>query len=132
MPINHQIDHDQRLVIASPHGVLTDAEVFDYQMTVWSRPEVKGYNELVDMTAVAKIEYVSSARVNDLANLSASMDAEDAPSKLAIVATNDIHFGLGRMYEARREMAARSNKVVRVFRSRPEALQWLGVPTEPS
>jgi len=125
VPIDYRIEHGRRLVVVSPYGVLTDAEVFGYQQTVWSRPDVQGYDELIDMSAVSKIELVSVDRIADLANLSASMDAPDLPSKLAIIATEDLHFGLGRMYESRREMAQKSNKVVRVFRALEEALQWL-------
>jgi hypothetical protein len=132
MPISYDIDRDQRLVIATPHGVLTDAEVFGYQQEVWSRPETNGYDELIDMTGVSRIEFISPDRVTELANLSAGMDAPASPSKLAIIATADLHFGLGRMYQARREIARQSTKVVRVFRSRQEALQWLGVTDKPA
>lgn len=34
MPIN-RIDHDARVVVAAGRGVLTDADVFDYQREVW-------------------------------------------------------------------------------------------------
>jgi len=51
MPLAHRIDHRPRLVIARASGTLTDEEVFAYQKDVWSRPDVAGYDELVDMTA---------------------------------------------------------------------------------
>ena len=127
MPIPYHIDHDQRLVIATPHGVLTDAEIFGYQREVWSRPDTRGYNELIDMTGVTQIEFISAQRVSDLAMISGSMDSPDSPSKLAIIATANEHFGLGRMYETYRQLDKKSNKVVRIFRIRKDALQWLGV-----
>jgi hypothetical protein len=127
MPITYHIDHDQRVVVAIPHGVLTDADVFAYQQEVWSRPDTRGYDELIDMTGVSQIEFISADRVSDLANLSASMDSPASPSKLAIIAKAKLHFGLGRMYQTHREMARQSTKVVRVFRDRQAALQWLGV-----
>jgi len=126
MPITYHIDRNQRLVIATPHGVLTDADVFGYQEEVWSREDTMGYDELIDMTNVSKIEFISADRVSHLADLSGRMDSPAFPSKLAIIATSDLHFGLGRMYQTQREMARQSTKVVRVFRARPEALQWLG------
>jgi hypothetical protein len=126
MPIKHTIDHDKGLVMATAHGLLTDADIFAYQQTVWSRPEIKGFDELIDMGEVSGIEFVSGQRVSDLAQLSGSMDASDAPSKLAIVVATDHQFGLGRMYQAYREMAPQGTKVVRVFRDRAEALEWLG------
>jgi hypothetical protein len=45
---------------------------------------------------------------------------------LAIVATNDYAFGLGRMYEAHRTMNDRSTKEVAVFPAMKEALAWIG------
>jgi hypothetical protein len=84
------------------------------------------------MTGVSDIEFVSPDRVAKLANLSSSMDAPDSPSKLAIIATSDLHFGLGRMYQAHREMAKQSTKAVKVCRSREVALKWLGVSIKPT
>ena len=127
MPISHHIDRDQRLVIATPNGVMTDADIFGYQQEVWSQPGNAGYDELIDMTAVAEVEFFSVDRVAELADLSGSMDQPGSRSKLAIVATTDLHFGLARMYQAHREMAKPGTKTVHVFSSRAEALEWLGV-----
>jgi len=124
MPIEHEIDHRRRLVLAKGHGTLTDAEVFHYQR-VWSRPEVAGYDELFDMSDVADITPPSTERIRELAQLSAAMDAL-SPSRLAIVAPNDLPFALGRMYETHRGLDKRSTKTVNVFRSVEDALAWLG------
>jgi hypothetical protein len=127
MPIPYHIYHDKRLVVATPSGVLTDADVFDYQQEVWSQPDTRGYNEFIDMTGVSQIDFVSADRVNYLAEISGRMDSPESPSKLAILATSELSFGLGRMYEAYRNMTKPGTKVVRVFRTRQEALQWLDV-----
>src|SRR5262249_11384908 len=100
---------------------------FGYQREVWSRPDVRGYDELVDMTAVEEIEQPSAARIRELASLAAGMDAPDVPSKFAIVAPATIAYGLGRMFEVYREMDPRSTKEVSVFRTREEALAFLGM-----
>jgi hypothetical protein len=52
MPIDHHIDHDRRLVLAEGHGTVSADEIFRYQSEVWSRPDVAGYDELVDMSRV--------------------------------------------------------------------------------
>ena len=132
MPITYQIDRERRLVITTGRGVITDADVFGYQQEVWSRPENSAYNELIDMTGVSDIEFISPDRVAKLAKLSSSMDAPGSPSKLAIIATSDLHFGLGRMYQSHREMAKQSTKAVKVCRSREAALEWLGVSIKPT
>jgi len=98
-----------------------------YQRDVWSRPEVAGYDELVDMTQVEHIALPSAGDVRELSKLSAGMDARSSASRFAIVAPNAFAFGLGRMYEAYRNMDDRSTKKVSVFRSLDEALAFLGV-----
>lgn len=126
MPIDCDIDHEKRLVIATFRGVVADAEIFAYQRDVWLRPEVHEFDELVDLTGATEIEYVSNDRVSELAVLAAKMDVPAVKTKLAIVAVTDVHFGLARMYQTKREIAKPDSKTVRVFRGREEALRWLG------
>ncbi len=123
MPIEYQVDLEQRLVRASGHGKLTSEEIFAYQRETWSRPELAGFNELIDMRDVVTFEQPSSARMQDLAKLAAGMDS--APAKFAIVARDDLAFGLGRMYQSYRETDRQSMKTVGVFRAMETALQWL-------
>lgn len=126
MPIEVTIDHAHRLVTATGRGTLTGEDVFGYQRDVWSRQDVRGYNELMDMRAVERIDLRSIDNMRALAELSASMDAPAQPSKFAIVATTDESFGLGRMYETYRRLEGKSTKEVGVFRSLNEALEFLG------
>jgi hypothetical protein len=125
MPIECVIDTERRIVYAAARGTLTDEDVFGYQREVWSRPELQGYDELIDMRHVEHIELPSSRRVWDLAALSASMDSPEHETKLAIVATDSMAYGLGRMYEVYRELNERSTKKVAVFRSVQDASLWL-------
>lgn len=127
MPIEVTIDHARRLVTGTGRGILTGEDVFGYQRDVWSRPDVSGYNELMDMREVEQIDLRSIDNMRALAELSASMDAPAAPSKFAIVATTDEAFGLGRMYETYRRLEGKSTKQVGVFRSLNEAYAFLGV-----
>lgn len=127
MPIEYRIDHDRKLVLAKGRGTVTDQDVFGYQRDVWSRDDTAGYDELVDMSEVEHIALPSVDRVRQLASLSADMDAPSLASKLAIIAPQNVAFGLGRMYATYRQMEARSRKHVEVFRSRGEALAFLGV-----
>jgi hypothetical protein len=127
MPIEFRIHHDRRLVHAEGHGTLTDREIFEYQREVWSRPDVAGYDELIDMSAVEHIAAPSSERIRELAALSAAMDAPQSESKFVIVAPEDLAFGLGRMYETYRGLNQGSKKQVSVFRSLADALAFLDV-----
>src|SRR5262245_5708623 len=127
MPIDYTIDHERKVVVARGRGVFSDADVFGYQQEVWSRPEVAGYNERVDMTQVHEIALPSADRMRALASLSAKMDLPQGGTKLAIIAPQDSAFGLGRMYEAYRSFQPASTKEVAVFRTEREALAFLGI-----
>jgi hypothetical protein len=125
MGIDYQIDDERRLVLAQGRGVVTPAQVFAYQREVWSRPEVAGYNELFDMSEAERLVPPSKGSVRDLAELASGMDATGCASKFAIVAPEDLAFGIARMYESYREFDPRSTKAVAVFRSLGAALRWL-------
>jgi hypothetical protein len=127
MPIEFTVDHTRRLVIAKGRGTLTGEDIFGYQREVWSRPDVVGYNELMDMDDVERVDLRSIDRIRQLAELAASMDAAAQSSKFAIVASSDETFGLGRMYETYRRLEDKSTKQVGVFRSLSEAYAFLGV-----
>jgi len=136
MPIAYGIDRERRLVVAVPYGTLEDDHIFGYQKEVWALPEVAGFDELVDMTAVEHIALPSAQRVVDLAKLSAEMDANAGmgrrPARMAIVAPTDLAFGLGRMYQAYRAMKSDSvPRHIGVFRSMAEAMEFLGIEGGP-
>lgn len=125
MPIAYEIDHQRRLVTARAQGTLTHEDIMAYQRDVWSRADVNGYNELVDMSRVAHIDLKSIDRVRELAKISAGMDSPSTASRFAIVAPTGEAFGLGRMYQTYRSLDERSTKEVGVFRTLDEALAFL-------
>jgi hypothetical protein len=127
MPITYRIDHEGRVVIARGYGTLTDEEVFRYQREAWSGMDVVGYNELVDLTHVSKIELPSVERVQALASVAASMDRAPATSRFAIVAPGDLAYGLGRMFQTYRRLEKSSTKEVEVFRTLSDALAFLRI-----
>ena len=127
MPIEYHIDHDRRVIIAKGKGAFTSEDMFQYQTEAWSQPGVAGYNELVDMTDVTEIVDPSVEDVCKLVQLSASMDLPNTDARFAIAAPNKLMFGLGRMYEAYRELQPQSTKVVRVFKTLREAMDFLGL-----
>jgi hypothetical protein len=131
MPIVYRVDHSTHLVVAAAHGVLTDEDVFGYQQGVWSRSEVAGYDELIDVTRVTEIALPTVDRVRDLATLSAKMDDTGAKSRLAVVAEADVAFGLGRMFQSYRQLDQRSTKEVAIFRTLKEALAFLRIEHPP-
>ena len=129
MPIRYEIDHERRLVRARASGILTDDDVFGYQRDAWSKPEVAGYDELVDMSAVVRVALPSVQRMRDLARLSSDMDPRGRPPRFAIVAPGDLAFMLGRLYKGIRGLAGGTKKVG-VFRTEAEADEFLRRPSD--
>jgi hypothetical protein len=125
MPLEYDIDHGRRLVTARGRGILTYQEMVEYQCAVWSRPDVDGYDELVDMTAVEDFAQPSTDRIRELASLSSVMDGRRT-AKFAIVAPGNLAYGLGRMYQTYRGLEGSGTKDVGVFRTMAEALVFLG------
>jgi hypothetical protein len=95
VPIEYRIDHERRLVLARGHGTFTDRDAFGYQREVWSRPDVAGYDELIDMSDVREIPLPDPKRVRDLAHLSAEMDLPASTgTKLEIYSHSVVSFVL--------------------------------------
>jgi hypothetical protein len=131
MPIDHVIDHEHRLVLARGRGTFSDQDVFNYQREVWSLPEIAGYDELMDLTEVKAIPEASNERLCELASLAVEMDTSGKRSRFAIIAPEDLGFGLASMFATFRGADERSKKEVAVFRTRAEAFAFLGVPDTP-
>ena len=131
MPLVYHIDHERRLVLVRCYGTLNDEEVFNYQHSVWSRPDVPGYNELVDVTFLKDIELPSIHRMRDLAATAAAMDHKAESARFAIVAPRDLFYGLARMYQVYRSLQRGSNKEVGVFRTPAEAFTFLAIADPP-
>jgi hypothetical protein len=127
MPITYRVDHPRRLVVATGTETVTPQDIFEYQRSAWSRPDVAGYDELVDMTHAKRLEFGSADSARELASLSAKTDLPSGGEKFAIVAPGDLAFGLGRLYQTYRSLDKKSTKRVEVFRTMKEALAFLGV-----
>jgi hypothetical protein len=126
MPIEYEIDSASKLVTARVTGILTHDDINGYQHDVWTRPELEGFDEIVDVSEVESIAYESGRRVSETASLAASTDSKKHPSRLAIVAITPVAYGLARMYQTYRETTPGSTKLVKVVRSLAEAHEWVG------
>jgi len=131
LPIEYTVDRERRLVITTPRGRVTPEEMFVYQRELWARPEVAGYDELVEMPTDLEIERDTVDNVERLASLAVSMDDMNGPARTAILAETDYHYAMGRMYKSFRELHPHGQRRVEVFRSRDDAMAWLEAPTAP-
>ncbi|HEV8480721.1 MAG TPA: hypothetical protein VGR66_07985 [Candidatus Eisenbacteria bacterium] len=127
MPLRIRVFEAHRLVIATGHGKVTDDDMFRYQHEFWTRREVAGFDEIVDMTQAEDFDVPTPERLQELADVSAGSDPPTMSPRLAIVAPDHLAFTLGRMYGAYREMHPLNTKQVEVFRTLAEALRFMGV-----
>ena len=127
MSILVQVDHDQRRVVGIASGTLEDRDLFAYQQEAGRFPD---YDEIFDGTAVEHLQDINHACLKKLADVAAAADRADRAAKLVIIASQDVHFGLGRMYGSLRECSPHATKKSAVFHTWEEAEQWLAAKEE--
>ena len=127
MSITIQIDHERRRVVGVAAGTLEDRDLFAYQKEAGQFP---GYDGIFDGTAVDRLRDITSASLKKLADVAAAADRADRNAKLVIIASQDVHFGLGRMYGSLRECSPHATKKSAVFHTWEEAEQWLAAKEE--
>ncbi len=127
MPITYRVHPVHRLVVARAEGHLTIDDFTGYMREAWTKPDVVGFNELVDVTGQESLADPTGDQLQALARMSAQLEPPVPGVKTAVVASDDLLYGLGRMYEAFRATAQGSTRTVGVFRTRTEALAFLGL-----
>lgn len=118
------IDHERHRVVTIWGAMVSDAALMAYQKAVWSDPAVRGFDEVIDFRALEKFE-VATEGLHAVAHTAADMDDPDKQSRFAIVIRDSLSFGLSRMYEAFREMHAKSPRHVMIFEDLDAAQAWL-------
>jgi hypothetical protein len=124
MPITHRYDPALRTLFIEFSGEVSETELVDTARKLASDPTIPpGHRELVDLTGIHQTD-VTATTLRRVAQIYAERDKRPEDSRVAIVASTDLFYGLSRMYEAFREPSALQ---IRVFRELGEARAWLGV-----
>ncbi|HZR25262.1 MAG TPA: hypothetical protein VFA59_16825 [Vicinamibacterales bacterium] len=122
MPIDLSRDDTRRQFTATVHGSLTFHEAADFIRTV-RVGEFQPYALLFDMTD-ATFE-LSSDQVRSLAAMiGTDLTRSGLRGRTAVVASDDLTFGMLRMFDAHVEHAGIAT--LSVFRTVAEAQSWLG------
>jgi len=74
MPLRIRVFAEQHLVLATGHGKVTDDDIFRYQHEFWTRRDVAGFDEIVDMTQADEFDIPTPERLQELAEVSAGLD----------------------------------------------------------
>ncbi len=122
MPITYEIDREQNLIVTTASGTLTDDDVLGLKARLVQDKHFKpGMRELSDIRNIDRLD-VTPAGVRAMVK----QDRDDAvivsSHRLAIVLSDDVAFGMARMYQMLTESTMDD---VGVFRDIEEAKSWL-------
>jgi hypothetical protein len=125
MPITYQLKPDERLVILIHVGAVSDDEFLSFYKALFEDSRFdKSFNLLIDLRQ-AESSVRSTAALNKFAHFVRQQFVNTtARPKVAVVASEDISFGLARMYEV---LSGAVPWEFVVFRTANAALAWLGL-----
>lgn len=119
MPVDYRIDSERRIVFSTGAGAITVQEILAYQKRLGADPAFSSdFSQLFDYREAL----ADQLRTTDIQGL-AETDVFSSTSRRAFVVSQDVTFGLARMFEMFRD----STQHIMVFRDMDEARQWLGL-----
>ena len=120
MPTSYEIDTERELVLSRIWGAPTEDEILDHGRRLRADPRFQPeFRQLLDMTELTEI-LITPGTVRQ-----ASRDQFFAPGvRRALVAGDDVSFGMARMYAIASES---QGQTIQVFRQLEGAKAWLGV-----
>jgi hypothetical protein len=128
MPATHEIDDHGKLITTSWYEAAVDSALIEslskYQREIRSLPQYASYNEILDFTQATTFK-LSTQGIRELVEIAVKGDAPSVRTKLAIVVTSPVAFGLARMYQTYRSFAPNASKEVHIFKNLAEALEWI-------
>ncbi|MBN2006016.1 MAG: hypothetical protein JXA21_21845 [Anaerolineae bacterium] len=125
MAIQYHIDKAAKMVYVSFIGKVEDQTLVQNLAQIFADPDFEvGMDILCDYREVSQFE-VSRLGMRGSAGLMTRIESAGVSWKMAVVAPQDVVYGMARMYQAFR---AGSPEDVMVFRGILEARHWLGLP----
>src|SRR5579859_437211 len=126
MPTKLNIDRKAGIVYSTFYGRVNTAELVEQVAAIRRHPDFDPqFRELIDASQITSFD-VSSEEVRDLA----VEDAPFAPSaRRVLVASEDLVFGLARMFQI---FGAEQRPHFEVVRTLEQAHQFLGIKPEPT
>jgi hypothetical protein len=118
MPISYTIDHNKKRIFTRAAGIVTFEELLAH-MRAEPGQSAASYPEIFDCTDATTD--INSADVRVLVDHRKKIAEVQEPGAVAIVATNDLFFGMFRVFD----MLTDDVRPIRVFRSPEQAGEWL-------
>ena len=128
MPAKHDIDKANKLIITTWGGEASDNELIAamsrYQQEIRCNSDYQLYDELLDFSHTTKFD-LSTKGIKEIGKIAQQSDRPDVQTKVAIIVNSALAFGLSKMYIAYRNLLPNSNKELKAFKNRTDALDWL-------
>ncbi|MCW9014317.1 MAG: hypothetical protein OQL06_11085 [Gammaproteobacteria bacterium] len=122
MPISLNYNSDENVIYTKAEGVVKLNDVLSYFSSVAALNLQKSYRVLADYSDV--ILKLSSEDIHTM-SIQRNIDSSKVESvKIAVYCSEDLTFGLGRIYEA---LIDYNKYNVMIFRSEKKAREWLGI-----
>lgn len=116
----YTIDLERSLVRSRGWGVLTDRELLAHARALTVDPHfAPNFRQLADLREVTDVQ-ITAATIKEMVRLNPFW----AGARRALVITNDVLFGMARMYQILKD---ESPDELQIFRNMEDALQWLGL-----
>lgn len=124
--ITSSINPELNTVFTVYKGKIGIEDLIEQTKTIQANPKFKrNMNSLVDLTLAKPDIDIDFEKVNQYKEFIASVQKLRGTCKWAIVAPDDLVFGLSRMFEV---LSSGLTIQTKVFRNEREARQWLGIP----
>lgn len=124
MPITYEINKEQGVIYTTATGSLDDTDIAAFKQKLTSDPDYRpGMKELSDVRGVDEFR-VTAAGISRFAGMDEDSEDMVKEHRLAIIATEDVIFGMARMYQFQTE---KSKPNVQIFRDLQQAREWLGL-----
>ena len=121
MPISYRIDPERRLLFIQGTETLSAADLIDLRDRLMNEKSLTpGFNRLFDFRRITRHELSG----DDIRTILTSSHF-GAPERRAVVVSQDVTFGIIRMFSAYAKDDVGS--MIRVFRDFEEACTWLGI-----
>ena len=122
MPFHFDVDPNRKCVIATAYGAFDDADMREMIQRYATHPDiVPGSVSLVDLRGVADYR-ITAECIREMADFTVGRPTRFR--KRAIVAADDLQFGMSRMYQMLRDGTPAEQ---RLFRDVDEARRWLEI-----
>jgi len=125
MGISFKIFEEYGFFLSSWVGSISDSDLLSSYKQLFENEKFKpGFHEIVDMRN-AEMDRVTSDGMGRLASMvERNLSGKCEGFKTAVIAPENLPFGLSRVYEA---VSSQSPEDVMVFRELNSALKWIGV-----